>query len=466
MTTHAAHSRPVPSPGGSLPLVGHLLGFQPQPLDFCLRAKREYGDLVRIRVATNDWYVLSAPRHVHRVLVTEASNFEKPALAKRLWKPFLGNGIVASDGPYWKRQHKLILPGFHKKRIDGYGEAMVRLTEAMVAGWTPGERRDICNDFTDLTLAIVAKTLFDADVSGKARHVGHLMDVINQLLVDHIHMPVELPRWWPSQGNRRKVSALDDFRRVVREIIEERRASGVDHGDLLSTLVFARDEAGKSMTDSEIHDEAVTLFFAGHETTSIALTYMWYLLATHQDVQEKVKKEIESVVGDRPLTVTDLPKLPYLDMVVKESMRILPPVWSYMRAPIEDFIVDDYTIPSRAIVFISPFILQHDRRSFPDPETFRPERFLPAEEAKIPQGAYVPFAAGPRVCLGKNFAMMEARLVLGTLVQHCRITIPDDYEIVFFPRLALRPKHGMPSDVELREPRRSPVLGAEPRALS
>ena len=439
----------VPGPRAGLPVIGQTLAFQKQPLDFCLKHKALYGDLVRFRVGIDDWHLLSDPEHVHRVLVTEAGKFEKPALAKRLWRPFLGNGLVSSDGEFWKRQHKLILPGFHKKRVDSYGAVMVALTEQMIGSWKTGERRDVCNDFTDLTLAVVAKTLFDADVGGRARHVGRVMDVINQVLVDHINMPIDLPRWWPSEPNRRKVAALDEFRSIVGEIIEQRRASGEDRGDLLSTLVFARDEAGKRMTDTEIHDEATTLFFAGHETTSIALTYMWYLMATNPEVQDRLRGEIRAVAGDRALTVADLPKLGYLDMVVKESLRILPPVWSYMRAPTVDFPIGNYMVPKGDIIFISPFILQRDPRYFADPEVFRPERFAPGEDAKIPQGAYVPFAAGQRVCLGKAFALMEARLILATLVQHCRLSIPKGYELVFFPRLSLRPKHGMPADIEL-----------------
>ena len=443
-------ARRVPSPKGRWPLIGHTVAFQPQPLDFCLKSKKEHGDIVQFRVGIDEWFLLSDPRHVHRVLVTEASKFSKPRLAKRLWRPFLGNGILSSDGQYWKDQHRLVMPGFHKKRIEAYGETMVRFTERMLGGWSEGQERDVCDDFTELTLAIVAKTLFDTDVGETAQRVGQAMDVINEVLVDHISRPIDMPRWWPTQANRRKVAALDEFRGIVKAIIDDRRASGVDRGDLLSTLVFAEDESGRRMTDAEVHDEAVTLFFAGHETTSIALTYMWYLLATNADVEQKLHEEIADTVGDRALTVPDLANLPYLDMVVKESLRILPPVWSYMREPTEDFEVGEYSIPKGSIVFVSPYLLGHDPRFFPDPEEFRPERFSKENEKDIVPGSYVPFAAGPRVCLGKSFAMMEARLVLGTLVQRCRLRIPADYDLVFYPRLSLRPKHGMPATVEYR----------------
>lgn len=447
MTEDAA--RTIPSPEGRLPLIGHTLSFHPHPLDFCLRAKQRYGDLVRFGVGIDEWYLVSDPAHVHRVLVSEASKFHKPKIAKRLWKPFLGEGLLGSDGEFWKRHHKMIRPGFHRRRIEAYGESMVRLTDEMLHRWRQGERRDICDDMTDLTLAIVAKTLFDADVTGEARRVGKAMEVINKVLVDHINRPIDVPRWWPSKTNKRKVFALDEFRGVVKNIIDERRRSGEDRGDLLSMLVHARDDSGQGMTDQEVHDEAVTLFFAGHETTAIALTHMWYLLAKHPTVQSRVREEIRTVVGKRAMTISDLPNLPYLDMVVKESMRILPSVWCFMREPTEDFPIGDQIVPKGGYVLISPYILQHDHRFFDKPEEFRPERFSEENEKKIPKGAYVPFSSGPRVCLGKNFAMMEAKLILGTLVQRCAMTIPADYELSLVPGLSLRAWHGLPSTVEL-----------------
>jgi cytochrome P450 len=439
----------VPGPKGS-PIVGSTLEFQRAPLDFCLRQKARFGDLVRFSVAFQDWYLLSDPSEIHRVLVTDAARFLKPKLAKRLWRPFIGEGLLASDGLRWKRQHKLVLPGFHRARIESYASTMVDLARRATEAWRPAERRDFANDMSDLTLAIVSKTLFDVDVDGDARRVGLAIEAIQDALVAHINNPVPIPVWWPSETNKRKVRALGDVREVVKKFIDDRRASGRDHGDLLSMLVFAEDEGGARMSDAELHDEAMTLFFAGHETTSMALTWTWYLLACHPQIEERLYVEIHGAVGDRPITVGDLGRLPYLEMVVKESMRMFPSVWSYMREPISDYRIGDAVLPGGSLVFICVYAVHHDARHFSNPEAFRPERFEKENERQIPRGAYVPFAAGPRVCLGKSFAMMEARLVLATLLQRVRPRILRGWQMELLPQISLRPKGGLPVEVELR----------------
>jgi cytochrome P450 len=440
----------VPSPPG-LPLLGNTIEFQKHPLDFVLRAKKRYGDLVRFNVAFTDWYLLSAPEHIQRVLVDDASKFLKPVLAKRLWRPFLGNGLLASDGDFWKRQHRLVMPGFHKARIDAYAEVMVERTRAMLATYERGERRNFASDMTDLTLSVVTKTLFGADVEADARKIGQAISDVQEALVAHIELPIPVPEWWPSETNRRKVRALREVRGIVRAIVDERRRSGKDGGDLLSTLVFAEDERGGRMTDAELFDEAMTLLFAGYETTSMALTFMWYLLAKNTACEAKLYDEIKKNVGDRAITVADLPNLPYLEMVVKESMRMLPSVWSYMREPTEDYAIGDHVVPKGSIVFICTYAVHNDERWFTDPAVFRPERFEKEREKQLPRGAYVPFAAGPRVCLGKSFAMMEARLVLGTLLQRVRPRVAAGYEVELLPQISLQPKGGLPMVVELRD---------------
>jgi cytochrome P450 len=439
----------VPGPRGT-PVIGSTLEFQRAPLDFCLRQKAAFGDLVRFCVAFQDWYLLSDPEEIHRVLVTDAAQFLKPRLAKRLWQPFIGEGLLASDGRFWKRQHNLVLPGFHRARIEAYAATMVGLTRRATGAWRSDERRDFASEMADLTLAIVSKTLFDVDVHGDARRVGLAIQEIQDALVAHINNPLPVPPWWPSERNKKKVRALRDVREVVKKFIDDRRASGRDHGDLLSMLVFAEDEGGARMSDTELHDEAMTLLFAGHETTSMALTWTWYLLARHPSIEERLYAEIRGAVGDRPITVGDLGRLPYLEMVVKESMRMFPSVWSYMREPISDYAIGKAVLPAGSLVFICVYALHHDPRHFPDPEAFWPERFENEREKQIPRGAYVPFAAGPRVCLGKSFAMMEARLVLATLLQRLRPRVPQGWQAELLPQISLRPRGGLPVVVEFR----------------
>jgi len=443
------HEGRPPSPPAHW-LLGSTLDFQRAPIDFCTKVARECGDVARFRVGYESWYLLTSPEHVYEVLVGKAALFNKPKLAKRLWKLFLGNGLLASDGDFWKRQHKLVLPGFHKQRIDAYADVMVRYTEDMLAGFADGERRDVCEDMTDLTLAIVAKTLFDADVKHSARKVGEAIKLLNEIMVDHVNNPIPVPKWWPSDRNRRKMNAIRDIEAIVRGVIHERRRSKEDRGDLLSMLVHAEDERGAKMSDEELRDEAMTLLFAGHETTANSLTWTFYQLAQNPEVEARLFAEVSSVLCGRSPTIDDLKQMPYLDMVVKESMRILPSVWAYMREPREDVRLGEHLLPKGCIALISPYVLHHDPRYFPEPESFKPERFSRENEKAIPRGAYVPFAAGPRVCLGKSFAMMEARLVLATIVQRIRVELAPGQKVTLSPKIALRPADGLPATVRVR----------------
>lgn len=434
-----------------IPVIGQTAGFAQDQIGFCLRAAREYGDICRFRVAGYAWHQIVHPNDIYDVLVTRASLFRKPEISKRIFHYFTGNGLVSSDGDFWKRQHGMVKQGFHKKRVDSYGDVMVRYTRDLVDTFRDGEMRDICLDMTALALSIVAKTLFDSDVrQGGTSVIGDAMATLNEVLIEHIHLPLPVPKWWPSETNRRKHRAIAEWETIVHRIIDERRRSGVDRGDLLSMLIWAQSDTGERMNDKELRDEAMTLFFAGHETTAIALTWIWYLLARNPNVERKLLRELDTVLGGRLPGVSDLPNLPYLEMVVKESLRILPAVWAYLREPIDDVELGGYTIEKGSVIFINPFVTQRDPRFFDDPLEFRPERFSPENEKKIMRGAYVPFGAGPRICIGKAFAMMEARLVVATALQRLRFEIAPDFKLEFKAQLSLHPRHGMPLTVRLR----------------
>lgn len=439
----------APGPPGGL-LLGSTLDFRERPLQYLSYLADAYGDIVHFRVGFQDWYLLSNPEHVWDVTVRRQDLFHKPQLAKRLWKPFLGRGIITTDGADWKKAHKLIRPGFHRDRIEAYGRTMVEFTHRMLDRWEQGEQRDVHADLVALTLEIVAKTLFDTDVADDAAAVGEAMLVIQQVMADHIHLPLPLPVWWPSTANRRKVKALADIHGIVDRIILERRAEGVDHGDLLGTLLSARDDEGAGMDDRQIRDEAMTLFFAGHETSSNALAWAWYLLSKHPEAADRCAEEVRGRCGDRAMEASDLRQLPYLDRVVKECMRILPSVWVFMREPIEDVPIGDFVLPKGCNVLISPWVLQHDHRWFPDPERFDPERFTKERESALPNGAFVPFAAGPRVCAGKAFAVMEMRLVLGTMLRRQVPTLVEGFEPDPVAELSLHPRGGLPIVVQQR----------------
>lgn len=457
-TTPVPHDSQLPDVA-SLPLppgprgdtfLGSTLDFKESPLEFAVYAQKAYGDVVRFRVGPSTWYLVSDPALIMELMVDRAQEFRKPAVARRLWEKFLGNGVLTTEGEVWRRQTRLIRPAFKAGRIAAYGETMVAYTERLMADWAEGEQVDIGEAMVSLTLEVVAKTLFDADVRHGSAKVGEAMRVLNVEMLNHIYFPVPLPTWWPSAGNRRKMKAIRDIEDIVRSVISERRSGGEDKGDLLSMLVFSEDESGDRLDDKEIRDQAMTLFFAGHETTAHALTWAWLLLARHPAVTTRLQADIDAVTQGEPLTLAHLKQLPYLSAVVDESMRILPSVWVFMKEPVETTHLGGYRIPKGGQIMISPYVVQHDARWFPSPETFDPDRFSKERAKQIPRGAYVPFSGGSRICAGRNFALMEMRLILGTLVQRLTPEVPDDYVPVKEAVLSMQPKNGMPATVRFR----------------
>ncbi len=434
------------------PIIGSTIVFQKDQVAFVEGIHKEYGDVVQARIVNEDWVFLRDPEIIHEINVRRWEEFQKPPLAKRLWEQFLGNGLVPNDGPHWKRQHDMIKPGFHRQRIDAYGPHMVEAANTFLRRYKEGEVRDVRMDINNLALSIVGKTLFDAPIDGHAGTVFQAMHDISETLVEYINMPIPTPRWWPSATNKRKIAAIDAIENIIRTLIAERKADGVDRGDLLSTLAFAKDSTGAGMTDKEMRDEAMTLIFAGHETSAHAMTWTWYLLAKHPDKAQKLYEEIKNVVGDRPITVDDLDKLPYSLAVMKESLRLRPSVWVYMRAATEDLRIKGYRFRKHQPIFISPYLLGRDERIHPNPLSFEPERWTREYERNLPRGSWVPFAAGPRVCLGQGFAQMEMRLVVGTMIQNLIPTLKPGFEPAVVPELSMHPgPNGLQCVVKFRE---------------
>jgi cytochrome P450 len=303
----------------------------------------------------------------------------------------------------------------------------------------------------ELTLRVVAKTLFDTDVAGDSDTINQAMIDISEALIDHAQTPIPTPRWWPSERNRRMVRALDAMDDVIARLVAARRKEGRDQGDLMSHIVFAADEQG-GMSKQQMRDELMTLMFAGHETTAHTLTWAWYLLARNRDKLAKAQREIDETIGRRPIGVDDLRELPYLEMCLKESLRRLPAVWIFAREAQIDLRIGDYLFPKGAILAISPLATGRNAKYYDEPMEYRPERWTREFERSLPKGAYVPFAAGPRVCLGKQFAMMEMRIVLGTLIQNVDINVLEGFEPDFLPELSLNPgDRGMQMRVRFRD---------------
>jgi len=440
-----AHSRGVslpPGPRGHF-LIGSLPEFRRDLLAFFTACARDYGDVVPVRVARRRLVVLSHPDLIEEALTARARHTTKTAILRML-SPLLGDGLLLSESDLWLRQRRLLQPAFHRQRVSAYGEVMAGYAERAMADWKDGETRDIHADMMTITQAIVAKTLFDADVSDDAYDVGHALHVLMEDFSRRRGRLFALPAFIPTPARRRTRRAIERLDRIVYGIIASRRASGEDRGDLLSILLRAQDaDDGSRMTDRQARDEAMTLFLAGHETTAVALSWTWHLLAQHPDVEARLAAELESVLGGRLPTVADLPRLRYAEMVVTESMRLNPPVYVMTRRVAERCEVGGHWIEPETTLVMSQWVVQHDARWFEEPEAFRPERWENDLAKRLPRYAYFPFGGGPRLCIGNTFAMMEATLLLATIAQRFRFTLAAGEAVTRMLSVTLRPANGI-----------------------
>jgi cytochrome P450 len=439
-----------PTPPGNL-ILGHLSNYARDPLGYDLQIAREYGDIVHMRWLNRHAYFISHPDYVRQVLVDDASIYHKAPIYHELLSYFLGNGLLTSEDDFWRRQRKLAQPAFHTRRIQSYGDVMVSYTGRLLDEWQPGQVRDVNRDMMRLTLGVVSKTLFDADIEKDANRVGDALTDILEVTQERIQSPIQvIPEWLPTAGNRRRKAAVQALDSIVLGMIDERRASNEDHGDLLSMLMLARDDAGQGMTDHQLRDEAATIVLAGHETTANALSWTWYLLAQHPEVEAKLHEEVDQVLGNRPPSTDDLRQLAYTEMVVKEAMRLYPPIPSFARQATQDTMIDKYPVRKGLIISISPWVIHRDSRWYPEPESFKPERWTREFEKSLPKCAYLPFSTGPRICIGNSFAMMEAVLILATIAQRYQLSLVPGQTIQPHAALTLRPQPNLKMKLEAR----------------
>jgi len=410
--------------------------------------QHDYGDIVTMRYYSFRVYFISHPDYIEQVLVTDHRKFIKGRILRKN-KQLFGNGLLTSEGDFWLRQRRLAQPAFHRGRIASYADTMVRYASRIANEWSDGEERDLHAEMMRLTLSIVAKTLFDADVDREAKRVGHALEAIMQLNSDFRKL-ILTPTWLPTPRKIRATIATAKLNRIIYRFIEERRASGVDNGDLLSMLLAARDDDGSRMTDRQLRDEAITIFLAGHETTANALAWTWMLLAQNPIVEVKLHEELDRVLGGRVPTVDDLPNLRYTNHVVTESLRLYPPAWGMARIAIEDTEIAGYPIPKGCGVSLAQWVVHRDPRWFEAPLEFRPERWEGDLLKRLPRFAYFPFGGGPRQCIGNNFAVMEASLLLATLAQQFKISLVPGKEIIPAASITLRPKTGIWGKIEKR----------------
>ncbi|MDT5061312.1 MAG: hypothetical protein QOH63_1771 [Acidobacteriota bacterium] len=437
-----------PGPKGQL-IGGNFRPFRRDALSYLQQATREHGDIVHFRFGPQHVYFLNHPDHIKDVLVTHHQSFVKGRALQRS-KRLLGEGLLTSEGDFHRRQRRLAQPAFHRGRIASYATVMTEMAARTASRWRDGETLDISQEMMRLTLAIVAKTLFDADVEAEADEIGAALTAVMELF-DMLLMPFsELLEKLPLPHVRRFRRAKERLDTTIYRIIEERRQSKEDRGDLLSMLLSARDEEGDGggMSDLQVRDEVMTLFLAGHETTSNALTWTWYLLSEHTEVEAKLHAELDAVLEGRSPTFEDVARLRYTEMVLAESMRLYPPAWAIGRLALKDYEVGGYTIPAKSLVLLSQYVTQRDERFFPEPARFDPERWTPEAKESRPQFSYFPFGGGPRRCIGEGFAWMEGILLIAALAQHWRMRLVPNHRVETNAVITLRPKYGMRMTVE------------------
>jgi cytochrome P450 len=451
MATMTGGTRPtaqVPSGPRGNPVLGSIGDIYRDRLRFVLDVAGTYGDVARYRVAHMTMYQVSSPEGVGRILHDNHRNYSKDVATFGTLKLFLGNGLFTSDGDFWRRQRRLMQPAFHRRRVAAFGGLMTDATLEMLDRWRPladrGQPLDVGAEFSRLTMEVVTRALFSTSVEGDIGKIGRAIATLLDDVTFRFTFPFYPPLRVPTPRNRRFLAARATLDEIVYGIISGRRRSPGEHDDLLALLMEARDEdTGEGMSDKQLRDEVITLFLAGHETTANALTWVSYLLSAHVDVARQLRAEVDEALEGRIPAASDLPDLPYTRKVVDETLRLYPPAWITNRRAIEDDTVCGYRIPADAMVSISPYVTHRDPGLWENPEGFDPDRFSPERAAGRPHYAYFPFGGGPRQCIGKGFALMEATLVLALLSQRCDMHLVPGRKVETEALATLRPRYGM-----------------------
>ncbi len=424
--------------------------FRRDPLGGFFRAALTYGDVVRYRGV---WvsHQLSHPDHIQHVLQGNFANYRK-GRGYKILKLSLGEGLLTSEGALWQRQRKMTQPSFQGQQVASFVPAMAENSLAMLRRWEENARQgevfDVVPDFMRLTLNIAAEVLFTTNLEADAESIRRTLDIGRDYSVERAWSIFPPPLSFPTKRNREYRGALANIHGIMDRIIAERRKAPARIADLLTMLMEARDESGAPMSDKQLRDEVITLLTAGHETTTLALAWTCFLIATRPDVVERMTAEAAFLSGRTP-AYDDLMRLRYSRMVVEESMRLYPPVWTLARTAVNEDEIGGYRIAAGSEILIFPYITQRHPKWWQDPDAFRPERFAPENSAARPRYAYLPFGAGPRTCIGLNFAMTEILVALTLLLQRFRLTLAiDPAEVRPDPSVTLQPRPGVPVRLE------------------
>ncbi|PZD75080.1 Pentalenene oxygenase [Acaryochloris thomasi RCC1774] len=440
----SSYSTKVPTIKG-LSAIRQLLKFSREPIKFSEQCVQEYGDVAKISIGSTQVYLFHHPDLIAEILSKQNQHFIKD-ISYRSLAGIFGNGLLLSDGDLWQRHRRLMQPAFTQERIAAYAATAVEDTAQMLSTWKAGEVRDIHQEMSQLTVKVITRALFGVDITQTALETGEALEAIMLQYYHKTQTGFLFPSWMPTPSNLRGNQAIKHLNKIVDNIIEQRRHSPQD--DLLSNLLSAQDEDGSQLSINELRDEVMTLLLAGHETTANALTWTLMLLAQNPEAATNLTRETQSILKGRDPDVTDLPQLPYTEMVLKESMRLYPPAWALSREVAQDCQIGPYSLKKGTAVYFSQWVVHRDARFFKNPEQFLPERWQDNLENKLPRCAYFPFGAGPRVCIGKAFSMMEATLSLAMLAKQFHFTLVPDQAIELLPSITLRPKQGIKMSLE------------------
>lgn len=446
-----AMSTDPPSPPG-LPLVGNTHQYTRNPFRFVSAVRDAYGDLTRARIGRGPVYVLTDPEAIGDVLVREEERYRKADFQRDVLGPLVGQGLLTSEGELWRNQRRRIQPAFFGDRLTGYAETVVDVTEDVTADWTDGQAVDVERAMTALTLRVISRTLFSADVSAERMERLHaaMRTVGERFELDTA--AAFLPDWVPTPEERDYEAAVRHLERLVGDLIDRHRRAEDPPDDLVTMLLAAQAEAPDEVTDAQLRDEVMTMLLAGHDTTALTLTYAWHLLSEHPESARRLRAEARSVIGDRDPTFGDLRDLEYTGWVVNESMRLYPPVYALWRSPEEAVELCGYEVPADAVVMLPQYAVHRDGRWFDEPRAFRPERWADPDH---PDHAYFPFGAGSRVCVGNRFAQMEAKLVLAMVARDWTVETAPSGELSLQASITAHPRGGLQGTV-----RRAPATEA------
>lgn len=441
-----------PGPKG-LPLFGLAFQFLSDSLGTLRRLAREYGDIVCVPVFNQHRIFLNHPDYIEQVCIFQHAKFHKSKLTKDVTQRLLGQGLLISEGDFWRRQRRLAQPAFHRSRVNEYGATMIECAEKRIAHWRDGDTRDITQEMMAMTLDIAVRTLFGSTLQAKAEEVGDSLGFLMRYSLRKARSPIKIPESWPTPANRRADRETQFLDSLVYGIIKARQAEGNSHQhhDLLAMLMSAMDEDGTQMTPKQLRDESMTLFLAGHETTALTLSWAWYMLSENSGAEARLHEELHGVLGGCAPEIADLERLPYLRAVINETLRLYPAAYVSARTSIAPCTLGGYDFPVGTTMIMAQWVMHRDARYFDDPESFRPERWLDGLENRLPAGAYFPFGDGPRRCIGQGFALLESALVLATIAQKYSFKLVPGHPVVPEPLVTLRAKHGIRMTFHARE---------------